>query len=108
MVSIKSAREIALMKEAGKVVGLVFKTIEEKLHPGMSTLDIDEIVETTMLENGCLPSEKGYYGYPASACVSVNDTLLHGIPSFGFSQFTVFANIFAILVFPVPLGPVNK
>lgn len=81
MVSIKSAREIALMKEAGKVVGLVFKTIEEKLHPGMSTLDIDEIVETTMLENGCLPSEKGYYGYPASACVSVNDTLLHGIPS---------------------------
>lgn len=81
MVIIKSPREIALMKEAGKVVGLVFKTLEEKIHPGMSTLEIDEIVEKTMLENDCTPSEKGYYGYPASACVSVNETLLHGIPS---------------------------
>ena len=69
------------MKEAGSVVGLVFKTLESQIKPGMSTLDIDSIVEKTMLENGCIPAEKGYYGYPASACVSVNDTLIHGIPS---------------------------
>ena len=69
------------MKEAGRVVGLVFKTLESAIKPGMSTLDIDSIVEKTMLENGCIPAEKGYYGYPASACVSVNDTLIHGIPS---------------------------
>ena len=81
MVIIKSPREIALMKEAGRVVGLVFKTLEEKIKAGMSTSDIDEIVEKTMLDNDCIPSEKGYYGYPASACVSVNDTLIHGIPS---------------------------
>ena len=81
MVIVKSPREIALMKEAGKVVGLVFKKLEEAIHPGMTTLDIDSIVESTMLENDCIPSEKGYYGYPASACVSVNDTLIHGIPS---------------------------
>ena len=81
MVIIKSPREIALMKEAGKVVGLVFKKLEQEIHPGMTTLDIDTIVENTMLENDCTPSEKGYYGYPASACVSVNETLLHGIPS---------------------------
>jgi len=81
MVIIKSPREIALMKEAGRVVGLVFKTLEEKIHPGMSTLDIDAIVEKTMLDNNCTPAEKGYYGYPASACVSVNDVLVHGIPS---------------------------
>ena len=81
MVIVKSPREIALMKEAGRVVGLVFKTLEEQIHPGMSTLDIDEIVEKTMLDNDCTPAEKGYYGYPASACVSVNDTLIHGIPS---------------------------
>lgn len=81
MVIVKSPREIALMKEAGRVVGLVFKTLQEKIHPGMSTLDIDEIVEKTMLDNDCTPAEKGYYGYPASACVSVNDTLIHGIPS---------------------------
>lgn len=81
MVIVKSPREIALMKEAGRVVGLVFKTLEDNIHPGMSTLDIDEIVEKTMLDNDCTPAEKGYYGYPASACVSVNDTLIHGIPS---------------------------
>lgn len=81
MVIVKSPREIALMKEAGRVVGLVFKTLQEKIHPGMSTQDIDEIVEKTMLDNDCTPAEKGYYGYPASACVSVNDTLIHGIPS---------------------------
>ena len=69
------------MKEAGRVVGLVFQTLEKAIKPGMSTLDIDSIVETTMLENDCIPAEKGYYGYPASACVSVNDTLIHGIPS---------------------------
>ena len=81
MVISKSPREIALMKEAGRVVGLVFKTLEEKIHPGMSTLEIDAIVEKTMLDNDCIPAEKGYYDYPASACVSVNDTLIHGIPS---------------------------
>ena len=81
MIITKSDREIALMKEAGRVVGLVFKTLEETIKPGMSTLDIDAIVEKTMLDNDCIPAEKGYYGYPASACVSVNDTLIHGIPS---------------------------
>ena len=81
MVIIKSPRELELMKEAGRVVGLVFKTLEEKIHPGMSTLDIDAIVEKTMLDNNCTPAEKGYYGYPASACVSVNEVLVHGIPS---------------------------
>ena len=81
MIITKSAREIELMKEAGRVVGLVFKTLEEKIHAGMSTLEIDQIVEQTMLDNDCTPTEKGYYGYPASACVSVNDTLIHGIPS---------------------------
>ena len=81
MIISKSTREISLMKEAGKVVGLVFKTLEEKIHPGMSTLEIDEIVEKTMLDNDCIPAEKGYYDYPASACVSVNETLIHGIPS---------------------------
>lgn len=81
MVNIKSAHEIALMKEAGKTLGLIFKTLESEIKPGMSTLDIDAIVEKVMLANGCISAEKGYYGYPANACVSVNETLVHGIPS---------------------------
>ena len=81
MIIVKSPREIKLMKEAGRVVGLVFKTLEEKIHAGMSTKDVDAIVEQVMLENDCTPAEKGYYGYPAASCVSVNETLIHGIPS---------------------------
>lgn len=81
MIITKSAREIILMKEAGRILGLVFKKLEEEIQPGISTKDIDTIVEATILENHCIPAEKGYYGYPASACVSINDTLIHGIPS---------------------------
>lgn len=81
MVIAKSPREISLMKQAGKAVALTFKTLEEKIHPGMSTQDIDDIVIRVFEENGCTSAEKGYYGFPANACVSVNDTLVHGIPS---------------------------
>lgn len=81
MIIIKSAREIELMKKAGYAVGQAFKTIKEKIKPGMTTMDIDQIVEETFLANGCTSAEKGYYDYPANACVSVNEELVHGIPS---------------------------
>ena len=81
MVNIKSAREIALMKEAGKCLGIIFKTLESEIKPGMSTLELDAMIEKMMLENGCKSAEKGYYGYPAASCISINDTILHGIPS---------------------------
>ena len=81
MIVAKSPREILLMKQAGKAVAMVFKTLEEVIRPGMSTLDIDEIVNKVFQENDCTSAEKGYYGFPAYACVSVNDTLIHGIPS---------------------------
>lgn len=77
----KSPREIELMKQAGKAVGLTFKTLESEIKAGMTTLDIDAIVDRVFKENGCISAEKGYYGFPAYACVSVNDTLIHGIPS---------------------------
>ena len=81
MVIIKSAREIELMKVAGHAVSEAFKTIEKLIRPGMTTMDIDKIVEQTFLAKGCISAEKGYYDYPANACVSVNEELVHGIPS---------------------------
>ena len=81
MVYIKSNREIELMKVAGHAVAEAFKNIKESIRPGMSTMDIDEIVINTFIKNGCTSAEKGYYGYPANACVSVNEELVHGIPS---------------------------
>ena len=80
-VTIKSAREIELMREAGRILAKVHEELEKAIHPGMSTLDIDRLGEKLIREFGCVPSFKNYNGYPASICVSVNDEVVHGIPS---------------------------
>ena len=81
MIIVKSPREIALMKEAGKLVAKVFETVEPLIKPGISTYEINEIAEKVIYEGGGSCPCKGYYDYPAGTCVSVNDTLIHGIPS---------------------------
>ena len=88
MVTIKSKKEIELMREACKVVALTHKAIEEAIKPGMTTADLDQIVEQTMKKYGAISAEKGYNPgikgippYPASACISINDEVIHGIPS---------------------------
>ncbi len=88
MVTIKSKKEIEYMEEACKVVALTYKKLEECIKPGMSTWEIDKIAEDTMRSLGALPAEKGYDvgirgvpPYPAATCVSVNDEVIHGIPS---------------------------
>ncbi|WP_461811931.1 type I methionyl aminopeptidase [Faecalimonas sp.] len=80
-VSIKSQREIELMTEAGRILAIVHEEIEKALHPGMTTLDIDRLGEEVIRSYGCIPSFLNYNGYPASICVSVNDEVVHGIPS---------------------------
>ena len=80
-VSIKSAREIELMREAGRILANVHKQLGEALKPGMSTMDIDRMGEKLIRGYGCIPSFKNYNGYPASICVSVNDEVVHGIPN---------------------------
>ena len=81
MIILKSPREIALMKEAGRIVGLVFSEVKKALKPGMSTHDVDMIARNVIVENGAIPTFKNYNGFSGNTCVSVNDTLIHGIPS---------------------------
>ena len=69
------------MKEAGKLVAKVFETVAPLIKPGISTYEINEIAEKVILDAGGTCPCKGYYDYPAGTCVSVNDTLIHGIPS---------------------------
>ena len=69
------------MKEAGKLVAKVFETVEPLIRPGISTYEINEIAERVIYEGGGSCPCKGYYDYPAGTCVSVNETLIHGIPS---------------------------
>ena len=79
-VTIKSPREIELMREAGKILAITHEELAKALRPGMSTLDIDRLGEEIIRSYGCIPSFKNYNGYPASICVSVNDEVVHGIP----------------------------
>ena len=80
-VTIKSAREIELMREAGRILAITHEELGKAIRPGMSTLDIDRIGEDIIRSYGCIPSFKNYQGYPASVCVSVNDEVVHGIPN---------------------------
>ena len=88
MVTIKSKKEIELMKEACKVVALTYQELEKRIKPGMTTWELDQIAEKTMRSLGAIPAEKGYNigikgvpPYPATLCVSINDEVIHGIPS---------------------------
>ena len=80
-VSIKSQREIELMREAGKILGKVHNELAKEIKPGMSTYKVDQIGEELIRSYGCEPSFLGYGGFPASICVSVNEEVVHGIPS---------------------------
>ncbi|MBO5241332.1 MAG: type I methionyl aminopeptidase [Lachnospiraceae bacterium] len=79
-VTVKSARELALMRDAGKMLAEVHEKLAEAIKPGISTLEIDTLGEKYIRSFGCTPNFLNYNGYPASVCVSVNDEVVHGIP----------------------------
>ena len=81
MISIKSKREIELMKEAGAIVARVHKRLKEEIKPGITTSQINKICEKVIKENGATPSFKGLYDFPCAVCTSVNEVLVHGIPN---------------------------
>ena len=80
-IQIKSAPEIAKMRRSGEIVGTVLREIQDITKPGMTTADLDEYAEQRIREMGATPSFKGYYGFPASICASVNNEVVHGIPN---------------------------
>ena len=77
----RSAGELDAMAAAGSVVAAALRAVADATRPGVSTKDLDEIAETVIREAGGIPSFLGYHGYPASICSSVNDRVVHGIPS---------------------------
>ncbi|MDD4212310.1 MAG: type I methionyl aminopeptidase [Bacilli bacterium] len=81
MITIKSSREIELMKEAGRIVAYAHRKVREAIAPGVSTFDLDKIAEEAILSQGATPSFKGYGGFPGSICASINQVVIHGIPS---------------------------
>lgn len=81
MIIIKTSNELLKMRKAGKITGGALMAAKKALRPGMSTLELDKIIKNYIVSHGARPSFLGYNGFPASACISVNDTVIHGIPS---------------------------
>jgi len=81
VIELKSAREIGLMRRAGHILADVMDRLRDGVKPGMSTLEIDEDVEEFIRARGAVPAFKGYRGFPATVCISINEEVVHGIPS---------------------------
>lgn len=79
-VTVKSAKEIELMREAGRLLEIVHDEMAKMIRPGISTMDINEYGDKVIRDLGCVPNFLNYSGYPASICVSVNEEVVHGIP----------------------------
>ena len=81
LITIKSARELDLMRQAGRIVAGTLKEIEEAIKPGITTLELDSIAYRYIKKNGAEPAFLNYQGFPASICCSINEEVVHGIPS---------------------------
>lgn len=81
MISIKTIEEIEIMKKAGEKLAFVMKQIRKEVKPGVSTEKLDQLAEKLILSEGSKPAFKNYKGFPASLCVSLNDEIVHGVPS---------------------------
>ena len=81
MIIIKSEREIELMRKAGMLVSRMHKFIKPYIKEGISTYELDRLCEKFIKDNGAVPTCKGYEGFPATLCTSINQVVVHGIPS---------------------------
>jgi methionyl aminopeptidase len=81
MIIIKSSREIEQLKRSNAIVAEVFEKLKGMIHPGVTTKELDEVAEEYILLKGARPAFKGYRGFPATLCISINEEVVHGIPS---------------------------
>ena len=80
MIICKSPKEIEILKKSNQVVAFILKELKKNCHPGVTTLELDQIADRLIRENNCIPAFKGYRNYPASLCISINEEIVHGIP----------------------------
>ena len=116
MIVLKSAREIGIMRRAGHILSDVIDLLHASVKPGMSTLEVDEEVESFIRDHGASPAFKGYRGFPATVCISINDEVVHGIPSahrrmkdgdiVGFDLGCIVEGYYADCAVTLPLGEV--
>ena len=81
MINLKTPQEIAMMRRAGRLVASLLQALGAKAFPGVTTLELDQFSEEFLRQRGAIPAFKGYHGYPSTICTSINDEVVHGIPS---------------------------
>lgn len=116
-IDLKSPREIALMRAGGRILAEIMERLRTFVKPGISTAEIDQEVETFILSKGAKPAFKGYRGFPATVCTSINEEVVHGIPSphrrlkegdiIGLDLGCVVDGYYADCAFTLPLGEVS-
>jgi len=79
-IKLKSADQVDKMQASAEILASVFLEVRKLVRPGVTTGELDEVIEAKIREAGCIPSFKGYHGFPAAACISVNEEVVHGIP----------------------------
>jgi methionyl aminopeptidase len=116
MIIYKSPAEIAAMKDSGRIVATILSELRAMIKPGVSTKQLDACAESRARELGAVPAFKGYRGYPASLCASVNEEIIHGIPSsrvlkegdiVGLDFGVCFGGFYGDAAVTVPVGPVS-
>ena len=80
MINIKTDAQIEIMRKAGRIVAGTLKMIESEVKPGVTTAYLDSIAEEYIVSQGAIPAFKGYRGFPATACISIDEEVVHGIP----------------------------
>lgn len=80
MIPLKSDKELDLIRKSGSILAVIMRQLEKALKPGVTTADIDKLAESLVIKEGVLPAFKGYKGYPACVCISINEEIVHGIP----------------------------
>jgi methionyl aminopeptidase len=118
MIELKSPREIGLMRRAGHILAEVVERLRTSVKPGMSTLEIDEDVEEFIRSQGATSAFKGYRGFPATVCISINEEVVHGIPSahrrikegdiVGLDLGCIVGGYYADCAFTLPVGDVPR
>lgn len=116
MIEIKTAGQLQIMRRAGRVVGEVLELLRDAVRPGITTLDLDALAQETIRSRGAKPAFKGYRGFPATLCASINDEVVHGIPSrrwleegdvIGLDMGAIVDGYYADAAITVPVGKVS-
>src|SRR5450759_3632642 len=80
MIILKTEREITYMRDAGRIVGRTLQELKKAIAPGVTTMELDRLAEQYIRRSGAIPAFKGYCGFPANICTSINEQVVHGIP----------------------------